>query len=88
MKILFIGNSYTYFNDMEKIFEALCRENEKDVEALRITGGGRKMIQYADPEDLAALTHYNTLFGSFPENTASLLLSDSELNTFKAVIGN
>ena len=25
MKVLFIGNSYTYFYDMPKLFEAECR---------------------------------------------------------------
>ncbi len=32
MKVLFIGNSYTYFNDMPKLFENLSRENGKDVQ--------------------------------------------------------
>ncbi len=35
---------------------------------------------------LAALTHYYTAFGEFPENTASLNLSDDEIRAFKAVI--
>ena len=26
-KILFIGNSYTYFNDMPDIFARICKEN-------------------------------------------------------------
>jgi len=29
MKVLFIGNSYTYFNGMPKLFENLSRENGK-----------------------------------------------------------
>ena len=35
---------------------------------------------------LAALTHYRTLFGSFPENTRSLSLEDHALAVFKAVV--
>jgi len=34
---------------------------------------------------LAALTHYYTLFGSFPENTDSLSLSIHELSVFKSI---
>ena len=51
MNVLFIGNSFTYFNDMDKLFEGLCRENGLDVTAFRVTKGGRKMIHYLDPED-------------------------------------
>ena len=51
MNILFIGNSYTYFNDMDKLFEGICRENGHPVNAFRVTKGGRKMISYLDPED-------------------------------------
>lgn len=51
MNILFIGNSYTQRNNLEKLFEELCRENGRDVSADRVTVGGRKMIQYTDPEN-------------------------------------
>lgn len=51
MNVLFIGNSYTYFNDLDKLFEGLCRENGHQVNAFRITKGHRKMIDYLDPED-------------------------------------
>lgn len=51
MNILFVGNSYTHRNDLEKIFEELCRENGRAVSADRVTVGGRKMIQFTDPED-------------------------------------
>lgn len=51
MNVLFIGNSYTYYNDLEKIFEGLCRENGHQVNAFRVTKGGRKLISNMDPED-------------------------------------
>lgn len=35
---------------------------------------------------LAALTHYYTLWGNFPENTACLALSDGEISAFKECI--
>ena len=32
MKVLFIGNSHTYYNDMPQIFADMCKERGKDVE--------------------------------------------------------
>ena len=32
MKVLFLGNSHTYFNDMPQIFANLCKERGKDVQ--------------------------------------------------------
>ncbi|MDO4459062.1 MAG: hypothetical protein Q4C42_03110 [Clostridia bacterium] len=32
MKVLFLGNSHTYYNDMPHIFENICKEREKNVE--------------------------------------------------------
>ena len=51
MNILFIGNSYTYYNDMPAIFQQLARANGKDVNAYAVTKGGRKLIAYKDPFD-------------------------------------
>lgn len=51
MNILFVGNSYTIRNNLEKLFEQLCRENGKDVTADRVAVGGRKMIMFTNQED-------------------------------------
>ncbi|MBR2311289.1 MAG: hypothetical protein IKA47_12285 [Oscillospiraceae bacterium] len=51
MNILFIGNSYTYYNDMPAIFQTLCRDNGLDVTATAVTKGGRKLLSYKDPND-------------------------------------
>ena len=51
MKILFIGNSYTYYNDMPKIFENLANENGKSVYAFAVTKGGRNLYENLDPCD-------------------------------------
>ncbi|MBR5140517.1 MAG: hypothetical protein IKV16_05620 [Clostridia bacterium] len=51
MKILFIGNSYTYYNDSPKIFEALAIENGKDVIVHSVTKGGRKLFENLDHDD-------------------------------------
>ena len=49
MKILFIGNSYTFYNDMPKLLEALLIENGYDASVDSVTKGGRKL--YANLED-------------------------------------
>ncbi len=51
MNILFIGNSYTYFNDMPLMFEQLANSNQKNVEVRSVTKGGRKLISFADDND-------------------------------------
>lgn len=54
MKILFIGNSYTYFSDMPSMLRELSIENGKTVEIDSVTCGGRKLY-----ENLAAGDEYN-----------------------------
>ncbi len=51
MKILFIGNSYTYFNDLPKVFEALANENGRDVTAYSVTKGGRHLYENLLPNE-------------------------------------
>ena len=51
MNILFIGNSYTYYNDMPVIFQRLCQDNGLDVTATAVTKGRRKLLDYKDPYD-------------------------------------
>lgn len=54
MKILFVGNSYTYFNDMPKLLEALLKENGYDAEVASVTKGGRKLYENIDKNDETA----------------------------------
>ena len=50
--ILFIGNSYTYYNDMPTaIFEKLAESAGYEVEVTAITKGAYKLYQFADPAD-------------------------------------
>lgn len=50
--ILFVGNSYTYYNDMPTaIFAVLAEEAGKALEVTAITRGGYRLTQYADPEN-------------------------------------
>ena len=51
MKILFVGNSYTYFNDLPKLFEKIANENGKNLSAASVTRGGRQLCQHAESGD-------------------------------------
>lgn len=51
-RILFVGNSYTYFYDMpEAIFAPMAKEAGFDCEVQAVTHGGYKLAWYADPEN-------------------------------------
>lgn len=51
MKILMLGNSYTYFSDLPRILQALLDENGVDAEVDSITAGGRRLVQNLDEGD-------------------------------------
>lgn len=51
MNILFIGNSYTYYNDMPALFEQLAISNQKDVTVYSVTKGGRKLLDYTAADE-------------------------------------
>lgn len=51
-KILFIGNSYTYYHDMpERIFAPMAKERGFDFDVQAVTHGGYKLEWFADPEN-------------------------------------
>ena len=51
MKILFIGNSYTYYNDMPQMLEKTAKNNGKDIQVYSVTKGGRKLIEHISATD-------------------------------------
>ena len=51
MKILFVGNSYTYFNDMPSLFAGICKENGVDVRVDAVTKGGYSFAHYVSEEN-------------------------------------
>ena len=51
MKVLFIGNSYTYFNDMPTLFSRLCGCNGKQAQVFSVTKGGRRLHENLDSAD-------------------------------------
>jgi len=51
MKVLFIGNSYTYYNEMPKILEAIASGNGKTLETDQVTKGGWYLHKYLDEKN-------------------------------------
>lgn len=51
MNILFIGNSYTFFNKMPETLEALARSAGLDVTVMSVTKGGYTLEQLASDEN-------------------------------------
>ena len=51
MKVLFIGNSFTYFNDMPNTVEAMLKRTHPDVVVEKVTKGGYYLSQHLDEDD-------------------------------------
>ena len=91
MKILFLGNSYTSFNNMPKMLEALIRENGTEVEVHSLTKGGRKLCQNIQDEnggshiELAQLLQTNVYDILFLQEQSYLPLVDKTSFEFAAV---
>lgn len=61
MRILFIGNSHTYFNDMPHIFKQICQENNKDMEVTMLARGYKGLDYHVkEPQ-----TRFNILYGNY-----------------------
>ena len=51
MKVLFLGNSYTYFNDLPGMVKELAEKAGLDVQTGSVTRGGAYLHQFANPAD-------------------------------------
>lgn len=51
IRILFVGNSYTFYNDMPHTFFTECAKAAGyEAEVTSVTRGGHRLAQFADPE--------------------------------------
>lgn len=51
-KVLFVGNSYTFYNDMpEVLFTDIAKKEGYNFEVTKVTKGGYRLCQFADPEN-------------------------------------
>ena len=78
MNILFIGNSYTYFNDLPAMFSALAEENGHEVNVQSVTQGGRRLHQFKDADDAYTKQLCDVLAGN-PAFDAVILQEQSML---------
>lgn len=61
MRVLFIGNSHTYFNDMPHIFKQICQENNIDMEVTMLARGYKGLDYHCkEPQ-----TRFNILYGNY-----------------------
>jgi len=51
MNVLFVGNSYTYYNDMPLIFKKLADDNNRSMTVHSVTKGGRRLESFTDKSD-------------------------------------
>ena len=50
-RILFIGNSFTYYNEMPAMFSLLANDADFEVSTASVVKGGWYLSRFADPED-------------------------------------
>ena len=61
MKVLFIGNSHTFFNDMPEMLRLFGKARNIDIEVVQNTAGGRGLEWQANQFDV----RFNILFGNY-----------------------
>jgi hypothetical protein len=56
VRVLFLGNSYTYVNDLPTVFRDLARSGGRNVETSMVANGGETLAQHAaSPDSLGAI---------------------------------
>lgn len=61
IKILFIGNSHTYHNDMVAMFKNKCNQNMINIHVTMLTHGGKSLLWHSlEPE-----VRFNILYGEY-----------------------
>lgn len=61
MKVLFIGNSHTYFNDMPHLFTEICAKGGIPAEAVMLAHGGMGLDFHRQQEEV----RFNIRYGGF-----------------------
>ena len=78
LSVLFIGNSYTYFNDMpQSIFAPMAEKAGLPCEVTSATKGGAKLIQYMDPDR----PHYAILRDAIGEHSFDWVILQEQSHT-------
>lgn len=61
LKVLFIGNSHTYYNDMVNTFARTCHANGIEVHTTMLTSPGKSLLWHSQEPQL----RFNILYGSY-----------------------
>lgn len=61
MKVLFIGNSHTYYNDMPHMFAEICRKKQREVEVTMLAHGGKGWDFHVEEPEV----RFNILYGGY-----------------------
>ncbi len=61
IRVLFIGTSHTYCNDMPKIFMEIARQNGIDTEVTMLATGGQNLLWHSQQPS----TQFNILYGNY-----------------------
>lgn len=61
MKVLFVGNSHTFFNDMPEMLRLFGKARNIDIEVVQNTAGGRGLDWQSNQFDV----RFNILFGNY-----------------------
>lgn len=61
MKVLFIGNSHTYYNDMPHMFADICREHHVDAEVTMLAHAGKGWDFHVEEPEV----RFNILYGGY-----------------------
>ena len=61
MRVLFIGNSHTFYNDMPHLFAQICREKGRDVEVTMLTHGGKGWDFHVEEPEV----RFNIFYGGY-----------------------
>ena len=65
MKVLFIGNSHTYFNDMPHLFSDMCRKaGEAETDVTMIAYSGRTLAWHEDVYKRQIVYYFKYMAGS------------------------
>ena len=65
ISVLFVGNSYTHYNDMPKsIFAKLAKKEGYDVKLTQVTKDGYRLCQFADPNTEGGAELRNAICGA------------------------
>nr|WP_299206812.1 hypothetical protein [uncultured Brumimicrobium sp.] len=80
-KVLFIGNSLTYFNDMPEMFEQICKEYDLELEVESSCFSGVNLMTHTN-----TFWYKNKGFNVYNPPTNSVLSKKYKVDTCKAVL--